>query len=333
MSITVHNKDMYCANCGVERTGPYCAQCGQNDRDYQRALPPVLSELLRETFEVDSRLFRTLKLLIFKPGELACEFSRNRRARYVSPIRLYLFVSIAFFFLLSAGTATEPESDSGPVVIGPAEEVADTDTGRLFALLAEDAAGGVERIRRAQEILAREDASATRLLLLQIAKAINEEGDAEVSATLPYLVGEAVDALYEPGSVVRQFMDNLAAGMLIMLPVYALLLKLFYPRRKRFYVENLVFSTHLHTFFFLIFMADMLVSVQTGINWLDSTLDLASSLLSVWLWVYQYLALRRYYQEGRLRTLVKYTGLLTLYFLMLMPTAFLVVLAVTVIQI
>ncbi len=324
---------MYCSNCGVERTGPYCANCGQNDRDYQRALPPVLSELLRETFEVDSRLFRTLKLLIFKPGELACEFSRNRRARYVSPIRLYLFVSIAFFFLLSVSTETEPESDNQPVVIGQAEEVADTDTGRLFALLAGNTTRGGERVRRAQEILDREDASATRLMLLQMAKAINEEDDAELSATLTYLVGEAVDVLYEPGSVVRQFMDNLAVGMLIMLPVYALLLKLFYRRRKRFYVENLVFSTHLHTFVFLIFMADIPVSMQTGINWLDSTLGLVSSLLSVWLWVYQYLALRRYYEEGRLRTLVKYSGLLTLYFLMLMPTAFLVVLAVTVIQV
>ena len=77
---------MHCANCGAERPGSYCSRCGQNDRDYHRALPPLVSELLREAFELDSRLVRTLKLLMFKPGALALEFSNNRRASYVSPI-------------------------------------------------------------------------------------------------------------------------------------------------------------------------------------------------------------------------------------------------------
>ena len=82
---------MRCANCGSQQMANYCAQCGQNDRQYQRSLPPLLWDLLKETFEVDSRILRTLKLLLFVPGELTAEFSRNRRAGYVSPFRLYLF--------------------------------------------------------------------------------------------------------------------------------------------------------------------------------------------------------------------------------------------------
>lgn len=324
---------MYCANCGVERTGPYCGLCGQNDRDYRRSLPPVLSELLRETFEVDSRLQQTLKLLIFKPGELAREFSRNRRASYVSPIRLYLFVSIAFFFFLALGTDVEMDSEDRPVITIQAEKVEDTDTARMLNVLAEDAVFGAERVRKTREILARPDTSATRLALLQIAKSIDEADEVPLSTTQIYLVREAIDTLYEPGSVARQFMDNLAIGMLIMLPVYALLLKFFYPRRNLFYVESLVFSTHLHTFAFLIFTADMVLAITTGIGWLDGVLDLASTGLMMWLWAYPYLALRRYFEEGRLKTLLKYSGLVTLYLLMLMPTAILVVLAITVIQV
>ena len=90
-----------CLNCGDARSGRYCAQCGQNDRNYMRALLPMLWELIREAFEVDSRVPRTLGLLFVVPGSLSREFSVNRRARYSSPVRLYLFASFVFFLVLS----------------------------------------------------------------------------------------------------------------------------------------------------------------------------------------------------------------------------------------
>ena len=90
-----------CENCGAAKQGAFCAVCGQNDRNYRRNVFPVVAEALAETFETDSRLFRTLGVLFTRPGFLSKEFSENRRARYLSPFRLYLFTSIAFFFVLS----------------------------------------------------------------------------------------------------------------------------------------------------------------------------------------------------------------------------------------
>lgn len=90
-----------CENCGRPRADRFCSQCGQNDRTYSRSLFPVLGELVRESFEFDGRLAQTLKLLLFKPGSLSTEFSRNRRARYMTPVRLYLFTSVIFFLTMS----------------------------------------------------------------------------------------------------------------------------------------------------------------------------------------------------------------------------------------
>ena len=101
-----------CPNCGELRPGPHCAWCGQSDRDYKRSSWLLVSDFFRETFEVDSKLFRTLKLFLFKPGRLAAEFSRNRRASYVSPIRLYLFSSVIYLFAVSqlqSSVAARPE--------------------------------------------------------------------------------------------------------------------------------------------------------------------------------------------------------------------------------
>jgi len=90
-----------CENCGRPRADRFCSLCGQNDRTYTRSLFPVLGELVRESFEFDARLAQTLKLLLFKPGSLSTEFSRNRRARYMTPVRLYLFTSVIFFLTMS----------------------------------------------------------------------------------------------------------------------------------------------------------------------------------------------------------------------------------------
>ena len=90
-----------CDNCGAEKLGHYCAVCGQSDRNYRRSVFPVVGEVLSETFEIDSRLLNTVPKLLVRPGFLSLEFSRNRRASYLSPFRLYLFTSIIFFFVLS----------------------------------------------------------------------------------------------------------------------------------------------------------------------------------------------------------------------------------------
>ena len=62
---------------------------------------PVVGQAVAETFEADSRLWATLRALFTRPGHLSAEFSRNRRASYLPPFRLYLFSSIVFFFALS----------------------------------------------------------------------------------------------------------------------------------------------------------------------------------------------------------------------------------------
>jgi len=315
---------MRCANCGSERVGRFCPHCGQNDRDYQRSLPPLLSELLKEAFEVDSRVWRTLKLLIFKPGELALEFTRNRRASYVSPIRLYLFVSIAFFFLLSMTTqVVQPEADDA--IRLESEGMKETDTSQLLALLSTD------RQQRAREILARPDSSFGRAMLLEIAGSVGEETSRNPVEV--FLIGRLVDALHEPESIVRQFMDNLAIGMFVMLPVYAGLLKLFYLRQHRYYVEHLVFSTQLHTFTFLIFSVLLLLPAGSDSGWVGGVAAQTSTALLLWIAAYHFLALRRYFGEGRIRTALKFSLLMLLYTALLLPTGLLIVLAVTVLNV
>jgi hypothetical protein len=91
-----------CANCGHPMIGPYCAVCGQPINTHRRTLGHLLHEFFKDVISFDSRILRTVRALLFEPGELAQAFRQGRTQRYMPALRLYLFVSLLFFLFLSA---------------------------------------------------------------------------------------------------------------------------------------------------------------------------------------------------------------------------------------
>jgi len=92
-----------CANCGAELLGPHCYSCGQPVKGMVRHLGSILHDVLDTVFNIDSRIFRTILPLFLKPGYLSNEYFAGRRVRYVTPFRLYFFLSVAAFLLIQIG--------------------------------------------------------------------------------------------------------------------------------------------------------------------------------------------------------------------------------------
>ena len=109
-----------CINCGAEITGPFCAQCGQASHPH-RSLTHVVEEFLHGVLHFDTKAWRTLPMVIFRPGTLTRNYVYGKRARYISPLALFLFTIFFMFFVfafvppggselpvnISAGEATE----------------------------------------------------------------------------------------------------------------------------------------------------------------------------------------------------------------------------------
>ena len=109
------SNDTKCDNCGEELLGAFCWVCGQKDSHYNRSVFKVISDFFKEMFDVDSRVFTTLSTLFFRPGKLSIQFRDNKRASYVTPIRLYLFSSLVFFFLVAIISRSQnPGEESSP---------------------------------------------------------------------------------------------------------------------------------------------------------------------------------------------------------------------------
>ncbi|HUQ50064.1 MAG TPA: DUF3667 domain-containing protein [Terriglobales bacterium] len=96
------NQAHSCANCGHPAPAAYCPQCGeQQPGHHDLSLKHFFHEAFHELLHLDSRLFRTLKHLLFTPGLLTVEYFAGCKARYFRPLRLYLVAFALSFFLYS----------------------------------------------------------------------------------------------------------------------------------------------------------------------------------------------------------------------------------------
>jgi hypothetical protein len=87
-----------CANCRAPLHGPFCYACGQPVKGLIRHLSGILGDFLDSVLNFDSRTLRTLAPLLFRPGYLTTEYFAGRRVRYVTPLRLFFFLSVIAFF-------------------------------------------------------------------------------------------------------------------------------------------------------------------------------------------------------------------------------------------
>jgi hypothetical protein len=93
-----------CYNCGAPLSGPFCATCGQKAQALNPSLHDLLHDFTHEILHVDGRIFQSVKKLLFSPGFLTLEVVNGRRARWISPLRLYLVFSLVYFAVSASDT-------------------------------------------------------------------------------------------------------------------------------------------------------------------------------------------------------------------------------------
>jgi hypothetical protein len=86
-----------CLNCGAALHGRFCQNCGQPGHVH-RTLGHVFEEFLHGVLHFDTKAWRTLPLLLFKPGKLTRDYVYGKRARYIAPFAIFLFTIFVMFF-------------------------------------------------------------------------------------------------------------------------------------------------------------------------------------------------------------------------------------------
>jgi hypothetical protein len=283
-----------CGNCDAPLTGPYCAQCGQRAHGGARSLGALLHDGWDLVAHVDRRFWFTLWTLLAKPGQLTVDYFADRRARYISPMRLYFALSIAFFALAAANTNL-PWKNAVPGLASAA--AADT------RVDSNPSANDCERIELRWPWLQARLRSACE-------RQVADNGK----------------------SMAHAFGSYIPKMMFVFLPLMALVMVPLYRRSHHYYVEHLVFFLHTHAALFLVMIGDMLLGMMA--HWLPalsaiaSVGDFAAAGYAVWC---VYRAMRRYYGEPRAPTLAKLAviGIAYQLFLVIMVAATLLLSALT----
>ena len=331
--------DEPCLNCGDSTPGRFCPTCGQRKAEVLVSVHALLADVLEDQLVLNRALPRTLGALLFHPGSLTQEYVRGRIVRYIAPFRLYLVSSVIFFLLLSfiglqglqVGMSQTDDRraamDSAAATLDSvaAALAAGGDTAALPAAAREALRESMDRasaaMKAAGDSAARVESvpgagfdldARTPLppgTLQPWARQINFEGTGPLfQEAFERKLAEVGHLPYRDAitSVLRDLLEYAPHMVFLLLPVFALILKLLYIRRSRYYAEHFVFALHVHAFVFVMFI------VMFILPW-----DWINGLLLLWIMIYVWLALRRVYRQGWFRTTVKWWTLGAVYFLFL----------------
>ena len=385
-----------CANCQTPLLGDTCYRCGQPVKGLVRPLTSILGDFLDTVLSIDSRLPKTLTPLYFRPGFLSNEYFAGRRVPYVTPLRLYFFLSV-FAFLVFAFLLPALKPGEGGIHIGNdrgAEKLSRmTPDERALRLSEVDKAiswlpqserdkvradleaeiAEAEKIQAARA--AREAKKAAKAAKAAAAKAnagpdaapdaapeppsplpppappgaperdddgehfsfnghpwdekknpvsfawLTDSMNASLNSEIGALLRKARGIDKDPGPFVKQMFSVAPQALFVMLPLFALLLKIFYVFKRRLYMEHLIVALHSHSFICLSMLvivgASKLAGLNAGIPVLSTLTKLAFALSCIWVPLYLLLMQKRVYGQGWILTTLKFGTLGIIYTVLL----------------
>ena len=276
-----------CLNCGTPLTGPFCSECGQRDIPPYPSVRELAVDAFWELSGWDGRFAVTVRALLRHPGLLTREFLEGRRARYISPLRLYLMASLAYFVIAAAAPELQVKGKSPFLGVRVTPTVGDSTPSRA------------ERVGEA----AGEALEAGRPLTAEQRAVIMKQIAAAPAVLQPFLRRSVND----PAGYKRDILQNLPRMLFALLPVFAAIVSMFYRGRK--YPEHLYFAIHLHAFIFLALAVGKLsqftyvpaIAIATGI------------VMFLTIPVYATLAFRRTYGGTLVGTLAKEAVITVIY--------------------
>ncbi|MEO7601675.1 MAG: DUF3667 domain-containing protein [Sphingomicrobium sp.] len=96
-----HTHELTCLNCGTALQGDFCHACGQHARVH-RTLTAFVHDLLHGVLHLDGKVWRTLPMLVRRPGVLTRRYIDGERAKFISPLALFLFSIFLMFAVLTS---------------------------------------------------------------------------------------------------------------------------------------------------------------------------------------------------------------------------------------
>ena len=298
-----------CRNCGTVVTERYCTRCGQLASNFHRPFFSLVTSSLADTFALDSRLWRSVPLLLFRPGRMTRNYLDGKRARYVPPFRMFLLASVLFFLTVFGlgdrlGWYADWQLNPG-TSLERSEETRDKAIAELKLQL-EDESLSPESRERLESTLATlegdlelpfvtEDGTVDRDALHEAIGKATEEGATPEETQAFQAAGDRIATVFEnQDRFAARFREWAPRFSLMFMPLLALMLTVIYAWHRKVYVyDHVIAALHFQTFVYslsiLLLLAGALLHIGPG--WLFA----AGATWGIW---YLYRQLRVTYGTG-----------------------------------
>jgi hypothetical protein len=294
MSHLKERTDKDCLNCGSTVTGRFCQVCGQENVEVKESFAHLIMHFIEDLTHFDGKLWKTLKLLLFKPGKLTQHYMDGKRASYIHPIRMYLFISAVFFLIMFTGEVPDKPEDLQNQANAPKDFASGFNEG--FNL---DLNNDTVKYKTVKEYNAAQQK-------LPVSKRDNWL-DAVVKKK-GIEINEKYDGdKFKIGKAIIEKLEHYFSRMLyISLPIFAFFLWVLYRRNKNHYfVDHLIFSIHIYcAFYIILFVAKIITTIKD--YFYKPPIDIISLLVSFTLFFYLYKSLRNHFNQSRGKTILKF---------------------------
>lgn len=331
-----------CRNCEriFDVTYEYCPYCGQEAVD-NLTVGVLFSNTIENYFSIDARFFRSFATLMIKPGVLPRRFVDGKRLKYLHPAQFYLFISVVFFFIFSFSvrkadtevseaikTGFEQESNSDDVVVNSDSlnlnetQKALRENQKIIGLSNEEVAE-LDSVLISDPDLGNINIGFKRELLDSLITAgaplkakFKAMGMKEDTSALNRRFYEQMLKFYEKqgGGILQVLFDTIPIAMFLLLPLFALFLKIFYWKPATF-AHHLVFSFYFFTFIFasscIILLINKVWQIPGGLQ----------ALVYLSFVIYLMLALRNFYKSSLKGAFFKAIVISFLYLIIIVPVA------------
>jgi len=355
-------KEKDCLNCGHQVDDHFCPKCGQENIEVKENAVHMVAHAIADYFHFEHKFFGTLKPLLFKPGQLTKEYVSGKRMSFIHPIRLYIFVSIVFFLVILGGRNKDkkelekkenaaiseniPKNRADSI---QAEKLKSVEEGLKYVPIA----GGLRDsiLKEAKQEIAKDTSDTnkdvstfkkdkkkwksnwrikdTTVVAYEKAQAALPK-DKKDGFLKHYFIKRTIELNSYPNPAekfIEDMLHNVPKMMFLLLPLFALILKLVYINKEKYYYEHLIYSFHLHSAIFLSILFTMLLQWLFGFVYdISAWLVFLCIVYIIW---YIYRSLRTFYGSTTWVTVLKlfflgfaYNIVLTICFLIIIAISF-----------
>jgi hypothetical protein len=253
-----HTHERNCLNCGAPLNGPYCARCGQKAHVH-RSLRAFMGDFVAGVLNFEGKFWRTLPMLAWRPGIRTRRYIDGQRARFISPIALFLFSVFLLFgtIQLIGGPSGLSDFTSGDRTYHSTDEAIAGEKAKLARLQAKRAKADAQDVKELDGEIADQQKSVDTLQRFKregVVNAVLANNDAvNVHSTVP-MVNDAIKRAKEnPQLAIYRLQDAASKYAWVLIPISAPFLWLLFPFSRRFGLyDHTVFVTYSLAFMMLL---------------------------------------------------------------------------------